>query len=101
MSRFKKLTPIPGVGDEVAAEIALGNDLHYKQLVPQVGGTELVIDLSREVSKLLQSAVFTLGFSPSDGSLLAKETLRKEQKLTPSFPRLGLADRGMPEGGGG
>merc|ERR1719237_1264304 len=76
--RFKKLTPIPGVGgEEVSAEIALGNDLHYKQLVPQ-------------------SAVFTLGFTPSDGNLLAKE-----QKLAPSFPRPGLADRGMPEGGGG
>ena len=38
MSRFKKLTPVPGGGgDEVSAEIALGNDLHYKQLVPQVG----------------------------------------------------------------
>ena len=37
MSRFKKLTPVPGSGDEVSAEIALGNDLHYKQLVPQVG----------------------------------------------------------------
>ena len=37
MSRFKKLTPISGGGEEIAAEIALGNDLHYKQLVPQVG----------------------------------------------------------------
>ena len=36
-SRFKKLTPVPGSGEEVSsAEIALGNDLHYKQLVPQV-----------------------------------------------------------------
>ena len=50
---------------------------------------------------MLQSAVFTLGFAPSDASLLAKETLQKEQKLTPSFPRPGLAERGMPEGGGG
>lgn len=38
MTRFKKLTPIPGVGgEEASAEIALGNDLHYQQLVPQVG----------------------------------------------------------------
>ena len=36
MTRFKKLTPAPGGGEEVSAEIALGNDLHYKQLVPQV-----------------------------------------------------------------
>ena len=42
MSRFKKLTPVPGGGDEVSAEIALGNDLHYKQLVPQVGGGGVV-----------------------------------------------------------
>ena len=100
MSRFKKLTPVPGSGDEVSAEIALGNDLHYKQLVPQVG-PPLHLDLVHLDYYVLQSAVFTLGFTPSDASLLAKATLQKEQKLTPSFPRPGLAERGMPEGGGG
>ena len=35
--RFKKLTPDPGNVEQFSAEIALGNDLHYSQLVPQVG----------------------------------------------------------------
>ena len=59
------------------------------------------------LSVFVQSAVFTLGFTPSDRSLvgkmekLGKTSLQLEQQLVPSFPRPGLADRGMPEGGGG
>ena len=101
--------------EQFSAEIALGNDLHYSQLVPQVGfhfpiQTNYGEDFAKSwpfLSVFVQSAVFTLGFTPSDRSLvgkmekLGKSSSQLEQKLVPSFPRPGLADRGMPEGGGG
>ena len=109
------MTPDPGNMEQLSAEIALGNDLHYSQLVPQVGfhfpiQTNYGEDFAKSwpfLSVFVQSAVFTLGFTPSDRSLVGKmEKLGKtssqlEQQLVPSFPRPGLADRGMPEGGGG
>ena len=109
------MTPDPGNMEQFSAEIALGNDLHYSQLVPQVGfyfpiQANSMVKILKSwpiLSLFVQSAVFTLGFTPSDRSLvgkmekLGKSSSQLEQKMVPSFPRPGLADRGMPEGGGG
>ena len=74
------MTPDPGNMEQLSAEIALGNDLHYSQLVPQVGfhfpiQTNYGEDFAKSwpfLSVFVQSAVFTLGFTPSDRSLVGK-----------------------------
>ena len=89
------MTPDPGNMEQFSAEIALGNDLHYSQLVPQVGfhfpiQTNYGEDFAKSwpfLSVFVQSAVFTLGFTPSDRSLvgkmekLGKTSLQLEQQL--------------------